>query len=95
MPVIDAPGSHGGQPVLLLCCRAPRHHLQTVVRWFKTALMLECRLVLRCVFVSLGVQALLDGVSDYLPCPTDVPNTALDLDAGEQALILPCRSGRR
>lgn len=38
-----------------------------------------------------GVQALLDGVSDYLPCPTDVPNTALDLDNGEQALTLPCR----
>lgn len=39
-----------------------------------------------------GVQALLDGVSDYLPCPTDVANTALDLDHGEQALTLPCRS---
>jgi elongation factor G len=38
-----------------------------------------------------GVQSLLDGVSDYLPCPTDVPNTALDLDHGEQALTLPCR----
>lgn len=30
-------------------------------------------------------------MSDYLPCPTDVPNTALDLDNGEQALTLPCR----
>jgi hypothetical protein len=39
-----------------------------------------------------GVQALLDGVSDYLPCPTDIDNTALDLDHGEQALTLPCRS---
>jgi hypothetical protein len=50
-----------------------------------------CCVMLRCC--AAGVQALLDGVSDYLPCPTDVDNTALDLDHGEQALTLPCRSG--
>jgi elongation factor G len=30
-----------------------------------------------------GVQTLLDAVRDYLPCPTDVENIALDLDNGE------------
>lgn len=50
-----------------------------------------CCVLLCC---AAGVQALLDGVSDYLPCPTDVDNTALDLDHGEQALTLPCRSAQ-
>jgi elongation factor G len=30
-----------------------------------------------------GVQTLLDAVRDYLPCPTDVKNIALDLDKNE------------
>ena len=30
-----------------------------------------------------GVQLLLDAVNDYLPCPTDVDNFALDLDHDE------------
>ena len=30
-----------------------------------------------------GVQKLLDAVNAYLPCPTEVENTALDLDKGE------------
>lgn len=37
-----------------------------------------------------GVQLLLDGVSQYLPCPTDVINTALDLKQGEAPFRLPC-----
>ncbi|MCH5283052.1 MAG: elongation factor G [Treponema sp.] len=35
-----------------------------------------------------GVQPLLDGVLRYLPCPTDVKNTALDLDNNEAPVEL-------
>ena len=31
-----------------------------------------------------GIQTLLDAVSAYLPCPTDVENMALDLEKGEE-----------
>lgn len=41
-------------------------------------------------YKNIGVQALLDGVSRYLPSPADVRNEALDLDAGEQ--MVPLRS---
>ncbi|MFZ5797864.1 MAG: elongation factor G [Desulfobulbaceae bacterium] len=33
-----------------------------------------------------GVQKLLDAVNDYLPSPTEVENTALDLDKGEEEI---------
>ena len=35
-----------------------------------------------------GVQLLLDAVLAYLPCPTDVENTALDLDQGEAEVVV-------
>ncbi len=35
-----------------------------------------------------GVQVLLDGVARYLPDPTEVTNIALDLDSGEQEVVL-------
>ena len=35
-----------------------------------------------------GVQKLLDAVTQYLPCPTDVKNTALDLDKGEAEVVV-------
>jgi elongation factor G len=41
-------------------------------------------------FKNRGVQALLDGVTDYLPCPTDVTNTALDTSRGDAQVVVPC-----
>ncbi|MBV5316862.1 MAG: elongation factor G [Desulfobulbaceae bacterium] len=35
-----------------------------------------------------GVQLLLDAVNAYLPCPTDVENTALDLDKDEAEIVV-------
>jgi len=36
-----------------------------------------------------GVQRLLDAVLLYLPCPTDVPNDAVDLEHNEARIIIP------
>ena len=36
-----------------------------------------------------GVQILLDGVTKYLPAPTEVTNTAHDLDNDEKEVVLP------
>ena len=36
-----------------------------------------------------GVQKLLDGVTDYLPNPTEVVNEGLDLDKAEEKIVLP------
>ncbi|HMN66928.1 MAG TPA: elongation factor G [Bdellovibrionales bacterium] len=36
-----------------------------------------------------GVQLLLDGVTNYLPNPTEVTNEGLDLDKNEEKIILP------
>lgn len=41
-------------------------------------------------FKNKGVQLLLDGVQDYLPCPLDISNWALDTDKGEERVLLPC-----
>jgi elongation factor G len=41
-------------------------------------------------FKNKGVQLLLDGVSRYLPAPTDVNNRALDLAHNEAPFTLPC-----
>jgi len=35
-----------------------------------------------------GVQPLLDAVIDYLPCPLDIRNEAIDLDNNEETVIL-------
>lgn len=37
-----------------------------------------------------GVQPLLDAVSRYLPCPSDVENQALDMDHEEEPVSLSC-----
>ncbi len=39
-------------------------------------------------YKNVGVQALLDGVTYYLPCPTDVENVALDQENDEQEVVL-------
>ncbi|NTV12885.1 MAG: elongation factor G [Desulfobulbaceae bacterium] len=39
-----------------------------------------------------GIQLLLDAVNDYLPCPTDVENFALDLDHNEEKIKVSCQS---
>jgi elongation factor G len=36
-----------------------------------------------------AVQLLLDGVTAYLPAPTDVENRAVDLDKNEEQIVLP------
>ncbi|MCL2790177.1 MAG: elongation factor G [Desulfobulbus sp.] len=35
-----------------------------------------------------GVQLLLDAVNAYLPCPTDIENTALELDQNENEVVV-------
>jgi elongation factor G len=39
-------------------------------------------------YKNVGVQALLDGVNSFLPCPTDVQNVALDLENDEKEEVL-------
>ena len=39
-------------------------------------------------YKNVGVQALLDGVTAYLPTPTDVENIALDLDNNEEEVTV-------
>jgi elongation factor G len=44
-------------------------------------------------FKNKGVQLLLDGVTDYLPSPTEVVNQALDVAKGEERVVVPCAPG--
>ena len=37
-----------------------------------------------------GIQSMLDGVTRYLPDPTEVKNIALDLDKNEEQVTLSC-----
>lgn len=41
-----------------------------------------------------GVQKLLDGVSDYLPNPKEKENTGLDLDKGEEKIVMQTDSNK-
>lgn len=48
-----------------------------------------CPVFLGSAYKNKGVQKLLDAVSIYLPCPTDVPNIGLDLDNEEAEQLVP------
>ncbi len=37
-----------------------------------------------------GIQPLLDAVNNFLPCPGDVENAAMDMDQDEKSVILSC-----
>ena len=41
-----------------------------------------------------GVQPLLDAVTDLLPCPADVENQALDMNADESTVVLSSDAGK-
>ena len=41
-----------------------------------------------------GVQLLLNGVTDYLPNPSQVANEALDMDKKEEKVVLPCDASK-
>jgi elongation factor G len=41
-------------------------------------------------YKNVGVQPLLDAVIKYLPSPADVENTLMDLDKGEDEVLLSC-----
>ena len=45
-------------------------------------------------FKNRGVQKLLDGISDYLPNPKEKENTGLDLDKGEEKVIMETDSSK-
>jgi elongation factor G len=48
-----------------------------------------CPVFLGSAYKNKGVQKLLDAVSIFLPCPTDVPNIGLDLDNDEAEELVP------
>jgi len=47
-----------------------------------------CPVFMGSAYKNKGVQPLLDAVTYYLPAPDDVENIALDLDAGEQEVVV-------
>jgi elongation factor G len=48
-----------------------------------------CPVFMGSAYKNKGVQRLLDGVTDYLPNPTEVNNEALNNDKDEEKIILP------
>ncbi len=65
----------------------PEELIHAAVR--KGTLDLElCPVFVGSAYKNKNVQPLLDAVEAYLPCPTDIENKALDLDADEEEVIL-------
>ncbi len=65
----------------------PSDLLNAAIR--KGVLALElCPVFVGSAYKNKGVQPLLDGVTNYLPCPMDVENVALDLDNDEKEMVL-------
>ncbi|MBO8443261.1 MAG: elongation factor G [Spirochaetes bacterium] len=62
--------------------------IKKVVREETIALRL-CPVFMGSAYKNKGIQPLLDAVVDYLPCPSDVHNYALDLDDNEKEVELP------
>ena len=62
--------------------------IKKVVRQETIALRL-CPVFMGSAYKNKGIQPLLDAVIDYLPCPSDVHNYALDLDDNEKEIELP------
>ncbi len=50
-----------------------------------------CPVFIGSAYKNKGIPPLLDAVSAYLPCPTDVENKALDLDNDEEEITLPSK----
>jgi elongation factor G len=65
--------------------------LVSAIRKATIALKL-CPVFMGSAYKNKGIPPLLDAVSAYLPCPTDVENTALDLDNNEEVVTLPSDS---
>ncbi|MBN2617683.1 MAG: elongation factor G [Spirochaetales bacterium] len=65
----------------------PSDKINAAIR--KGVLALElCPVFVGSAYKNKGVQSLLDGVTKFLPCPTDVKNVALDLDNNEEEVTL-------
>ena len=65
----------------------PSEMLHAAIR--KGVLALElCPVFVGSAYKNKGVQPLLDAVTNYLPCPSDVENVALDLDNDEKEVVL-------
>lgn len=64
--------------------------IKKVVRQETIALRL-CPVFMGSAYKNKAIQPLLDAVVEYLPCPSDVHNYALDLDDNEKEVELPSK----